>query len=730
MRVKKFALFFLSVVFLFCSALGLTACEEVKGEKGEQGIQGEQGEQGEPGVGIESIDKITSEGNIDVYEIKFTDGKTTVFTVRNGLDGENGEDGVSIVEAEISEEGELLLLFSDSRTPINLGKVVGKDGKDGVSIEEAQIDASGNLILKFTDNGTFNLGNVVGSDGETPYIGENGNWWIGETDTGVAAKGQDGANGIGITGTELTEDGELVVRYSNGEFVNLGAIVGVGIKTISLEDGLLSITLTNGTELDLGNIKGEQGAAGQDGKSAYELYKEHYVYEGTEEEWLMDLVNGNLATTERPSFTFALNAAGDGYILTDYIGDDAAVEIPAEYQGKPVVQIGRCAFADCRQLTSVTIPGSVKSIEEFAFSGCTKLQQLNMEEGLLTIANYAFSECYSLYEVVLPESLKVVTVYAFEFCRNAMFCISLPNVPERWNLSSDYCVVNFDGNTGITESGIRWAGKKDGTVVVIGYSGEGYYVDIPETIGSRTVSDIMTYAFLNDVGIIVVPESLVQVDIHIMDGFIFYRADVGEDGAIDNYAGEYGITENGILWAQRKDSTIMAVAYFGSETYIEIPEQINGMPVADFGREFFDNLQNVLIKLPSTVEKFSAYNDNVVFLTEREELNFDGSNIIKNYAGEYGITDDGFTWAKRKDGTVCIIWYSGSAKEISIPSQIEGDSVTELLSRLFREIDRQKIESIFVPSSIQTIAWNAFNDLDGGKSIILTETEHWRPPGR
>ena len=66
MRVKKFALFFLSVVFLFCSALGLTACEEVKGEKGEQGIQGEQGEQGEPGVGIESIDKITSEGNIDV----------------------------------------------------------------------------------------------------------------------------------------------------------------------------------------------------------------------------------------------------------------------------------------------------------------------------------------------------------------------------------------------------------------------------------------------------------------------------------------------------------------------------------------------------------------------------------------------------------------------------------------------------------------------------------------
>jgi hypothetical protein len=31
-----------------------------------------------------------------------------------------------------------------------------------------------------------------GLDGETPFIGPNGNWWIGETDTGVQAAGEDG----------------------------------------------------------------------------------------------------------------------------------------------------------------------------------------------------------------------------------------------------------------------------------------------------------------------------------------------------------------------------------------------------------------------------------------------------------------------------------------------------------------------------------------------------------
>lgn len=34
-----------------------------------------------------------------------------------------------------------------------------------------------------------------GKDGNTPFIGDNGNWWIGETDTGVPAQGQEGPQG-------------------------------------------------------------------------------------------------------------------------------------------------------------------------------------------------------------------------------------------------------------------------------------------------------------------------------------------------------------------------------------------------------------------------------------------------------------------------------------------------------------------------------------------------------
>lgn len=50
------------------------------------------------------------------------------------------------------------------------------------------------LAVEAGFEGTYEewLATIKGADGQTPYIGENGNWWIGETDTGVKARGEDG----------------------------------------------------------------------------------------------------------------------------------------------------------------------------------------------------------------------------------------------------------------------------------------------------------------------------------------------------------------------------------------------------------------------------------------------------------------------------------------------------------------------------------------------------------
>jgi hypothetical protein len=69
-----------------------------------------------------------------------------------------------------------------------------------------------------------------GEDGLTPYIGDNDNWWIGETDTGVKAKGEDGKDG------DAASIGSLIsIDATTGTWVIDGKDTGIKARG---EDGL------------------------------------------------------------------------------------------------------------------------------------------------------------------------------------------------------------------------------------------------------------------------------------------------------------------------------------------------------------------------------------------------------------------------------------------------------------------------------------------------------------
>lgn len=88
-----------------------------------------------------------------------------------------------------------------------------------------------------------------------------------------------GADGIGVSKSEINSNGELILTYTSGETAKLGVVVGakgadgtdgadgkdgIGIKTVTLSaDGELSILLTDNTVLNLGNVKGEKGDTGE-----------------------------------------------------------------------------------------------------------------------------------------------------------------------------------------------------------------------------------------------------------------------------------------------------------------------------------------------------------------------------------------------------------------------------------------------------------------------------------
>ena len=77
---------------------GATGAKGEKGDKGDTGAtgaKGEKGDKGDAGVGIVSIVKTATNGNVDTYTITFTDGTTTTFEIVNApTEPQEGTEGL------------------------------------------------------------------------------------------------------------------------------------------------------------------------------------------------------------------------------------------------------------------------------------------------------------------------------------------------------------------------------------------------------------------------------------------------------------------------------------------------------------------------------------------------------------------------------------------------------------------------------------------------------------
>lgn len=120
-------------------------------------------------------------------------------------------------------------------------------------------------------------------------------------------------------------------------------------------------------------------------------------------------------------------AFGDTGIVNDfdfdnnvlYIGNAliaAASNLSGSYTVKPgTTVIAAWAFSNT-ELTAVTIPGSVKAIQQYAFIACHSLKSVSLGNGIERIEEGAFSNCDSLESMHIPDSVNYIGDGAFESC--------------------------------------------------------------------------------------------------------------------------------------------------------------------------------------------------------------------------------------------------------------------------------------------------------------------------
>lgn len=221
---------------------------------------------------------------------------TTTATVTDGKDGKNGTNGTD-----------------------------GTDGTDGVSPTVATQAITGGTKVTITDkdgahefnvmngtngtNGKDGTDGTDGTDGITPTIGANGNWYLGDADTGKPSRGANGTNGTNGTNGKDGATWYEGIDYPIGAKSNdLWLYTGGTAHHDGFELG--DVSQYNGMGWDvIANIRGATGATGAAGKSAYASAQD-----------------GGFTGTEA-QFNKGLSVMGqvDGVEDTDALGIDTAV---------------------------------------------------------------------------------------------------------------------------------------------------------------------------------------------------------------------------------------------------------------------------------------------------------------------------------------------------------------------------------------------------------------------
>ena len=244
------------------------------GIDGKNGINGINGTNGKEGINGKSIEVQRAATHIQWrYEGDEWQNLVAIVDI-TGPTGQNGKDGANGKTPEFRvNENTLQWRYVGDEIWLNLydlSVLKGLDGKDGVDGINGKDGADGK-------DGTNGQNGSDGKDGKTPFIGENGNWWIGETDTGVKAAGTDGKDGEkgdkGDAGQNGGSSGYFHAKASVGtallqnhsarivftEKINRGGLISASPNEITLKKGHTYNIIISGSLGVSSNASGKTG---------------------------------------------------------------------------------------------------------------------------------------------------------------------------------------------------------------------------------------------------------------------------------------------------------------------------------------------------------------------------------------------------------------------------------------------------------------------------------------
>ena len=259
----------------------------------------------------------------------------------------------------------------------------------------------------------------------------------------------------GITDAKIDENGHLILTLSDGTELDAGFVKGddgVGISNITYADSVLHIYLTNGNhyEFDLSgsggsdlpdNVSETRASCTMDGvRTTYtDASKTEVLGIRTIERATGHTYENGICTVcgaaQIDDMTFTLNGDEAGYTLTAYTSHAwDTIAIPNTYNGLPVTAIADGStlmgmvlqsgvFMDHTEIESVALGSNLRAVGIGAFSGCTQLADIDLSN-VTPMGAWAFQNC-GLTSVSLHDSLAEIPGNAFYGC-TGLASIAIP----------------------------------------------------------------------------------------------------------------------------------------------------------------------------------------------------------------------------------------------------------------------------------------------------------------
>lgn len=293
-----------------------------------------------------------------------------------------------------------------------------------------------------------------GQNGETPRIGDNGNWWIGNEDTGKPARGAQGPQGNPGTNGQNGQPGR---DGQNGHTPHIGKN---GNWWVGDQDTGKPARGAQGPQGSQGN-PGQQGAQGNPGRDGQPGADGSKILAGNGTPQASDGAIGDYFIDKAAKIFYGpKTASGWPAIGISLTGNPVVTE---DYQlspdGKTLVKWlnGKTRYIDMNTDPKLS---EVEKIADKAFQVHNidyDLSTIIVGDKVTELGDFSFSQCTNLRRIELPDGLTTIGKGVFNSCFNLQYI----NIPETVTSLGEQAFTNCTKLKTITiPKGINSFGKR------------------------------------------------------------------------------------------------------------------------------------------------------------------------------------------------------------------------------------------------------------------------------